>query len=299
MYELFLRPLYVLENEQVVHLDSSYLSCAPNDCRNQLEELLNKLEDRLRLASTSWQKTLYLALIAWLAAVVSGCSPVSESLVKKAQIKQNSQNSLTAISLAPIPLPETISQSDRLIIQSYGGVVRRYSQQYGLDWRLVLAVMKVESRFSHEAESEKGAAGLMQIMPVTSEEVARVLDIEDMAHPMNNIHGGVYYLRKLYNLFDGTEEEDRIRLTLAAYNAGVGRIYDAQVLAAYLHDNPRKWESIKEALPLLSKRYYTLHRNVWDQDRPKIAGWFGSSKETIAYVERVMECYQKYQGIPG
>jgi membrane-bound lytic murein transglycosylase F len=185
------------------------------------------------------------------------------------------------------------------MIRSYVGVVKRYSNQYGFDWRLVLAVMKAESRFAHDAESEKGASGLMQMMPLTSDEVGKVLNIEDMAHPMNNIHGGVFYLRRLYNLFDGTEEQDRIRLTLAAYNAGVGRIYDAQVLAAYLNDNPRKWESIKEALPLLSKRYYTLHRNVWDQDRPKIAGWFGSSKETITYVDRVMAYYEQYRSIQG
>ncbi|HCV41929.1 MAG TPA: hypothetical protein DGH68_00475 [Bacteroidetes bacterium] len=240
-----------------------------------------------------------MVLVFCIVVLLGGCSPVSESLVKKAQLNQNSQSSVVTTPSVLSSLPEAASGSDRLMIQSYGGVVRKYSHQYGLDWRLVLAVMKAESRFSQNAESGKGASGLMQIMPLTSDEVGRVLDIEDMAHPMNNIHGGVYYLRKLYNLFDGSEEQDRIRLTLAAYNAGVGRIYDAQVLAAYLNDNPRKWESIKEALPLLSKRYYTLHRNVWDQDRPKIAGWFGSSKETIAYVDRVMEYYQEYKSIQG
>lgn len=227
---------------------------------------------------------------------MDGCSPVSENLVKKAQSDLNTDYSTTPSSSVP-QISASCSQSDRLILQSYGGIVRRYSEQYGLDWRLVLAVMKAESRFSSDIQSEKGAAGLMQIMPVTSGEVAKVLDIDDMAHPMNNIHGGVYYLRKLYNLFDGAEETDRIELTLAAYNAGVGRIYDAQVLAAYLHDNPRKWEAVKEALPLLSKRYYTLHKSVWDQDRPKIAGWFGNSKETVTYVDRVMGYYEKYKSV--
>lgn len=247
------------------------------------------------MASTNKQRLLlYWALLSVIAAL-TGCSPVSESLVKKSKFNQNSAN-LSAPGIPDSQLrSSTISQSDRLIIQSYGTIVKRYSQQYGLDWRLVLAVMKVESRFSHDVESEKGAAGFMQIMPVTSDELAKVLDIEDMTHPMNNIHGGVYYLRKLYNLFEGAGEKDRIELTLAAYNAGVGRIYDAQVLAAYLHDDPRKWEAIKEALPLLSKRYYTLHRSIWDQDRPKIAGWFGNSRETVTYVDRVMESYENYK----
>ncbi|MBM2840524.1 MAG: rane-bound lytic murein transglycosylase [Bacteroidetes bacterium] len=220
---------------------------------------------------------------------------MSENLIKKAQSEANTKSFLEAKAIGNQAIGLTLSRADRVTIQSYGGIVRRYSQQYGMDWRLILAVMKAESRFSHDVESEKGAAGLMQIMPVTSEEVARVLDIEDMAHPMNNIHGGIYYLHKLYNLFEGAEESERIKLTLAAYNAGIGRIYDAQVLAAYLQDNPRKWDAIKEALPLLSKRYYTLHKNVWDQGRPKIAGWFGNSKETITYVDRVMDYYEGYK----
>lgn len=229
--------------------------------------------------------------------IVVGCSPVSESLVKKAQTHPNESGSRIPNSPSDQEAVPGLPEPDRLIIKSYGGVVKRYSQEYGLDWRLVLAVMKVESGFSRDVESDKGATGLMQIMPVTSNEVAKTLDIKDMAHPMNNIRGGVFYLRRLYNLFDGAEELERTRLTLAAYNAGVGRVYDAQVLAAYLHNDPRKWEAVKEALPLLSKRYYTLHRSVWDQDRPKTAGWFGNSKETIAYVDRVMDCYNDYKSL--
>jgi membrane-bound lytic murein transglycosylase F len=242
-------------------------------------------------------KVLLIGGICFLLILVAGCSPVSENLVKKAQIPR----SLVAANSSNSPMDQGVRaelpEPDRLIIKSYGRVVKRYSEEYGMDWRLVLAVMKVESGFARDAESDKGATGLMQIMPVTGSEVAKVLDVKDMAHPKNNIHGGVFYLRKLYNLFDGAEEQERIKLMLAAYNAGVGRIYDAQVLAAYLHNNPRKWEAVKEALPLLSKRYYTLHRSIWDQDRPKTAGWFGNSRETIAYVERVMDCYEDYKNL--
>jgi membrane-bound lytic murein transglycosylase F len=254
----------------------------------------------MKLASNKPISSFLWFLASSLILATGGCSPVSEGLVKRTQSYHHSENSAFAGLYcydSTQGLHASVSEADYLVIQSYAGVVKKYAQQYGLDWRLVLAVMKVESKFSYEAESERGAAGLMQIMPVTSNEVAKVLDIEDMAHPMNNIHGGVYYLRKLYNLFDGAEEKDRIELTLAAYNAGVGRVYDAQVLAAYLHDDPRKWKSIKEALPLLSKRYYTLHRSVWDQDRPKIAGWFGNSRQTVNYVDRVMETYENYRSV--
>ncbi len=261
-------------------------------------EGMSKNKEGQRLASTQRAWFVVVSVLFFIVSLAAGCSPVSENLAKKVQSSVDSRTSgigraeeLSASSLS------TLSSPDRIIIQSYGPVVRRYAQQYGLDWRLVLAVMNVESRFTHDVESDKGANGLMQIMPVTSEEVARVLDLEDMTHPMNNIHGGVFYLRKLYNLFEGAEESDRTKLALAAYNAGAGRVYDAQVVAAYLHDNPRKWDAIKEALPLLSKRYYTLHKSVWDQDRPKIAGWFGNARETVAYVDRVMEHYDAYRNI--
>ena len=242
-------------------------------------------------------KVLLICGLSCLLLFAMGCSPVSENLVKKAQIPKSLTVTSSTGSLQEQGTRVELPEPDRLIIKSYGRVVKRYSEEYGMDWRLVLAVMKVESGFSRDAESEKGATGLMQIMPVTGSEVAKVLDMKDVAHPKNNIHGGVFYLRRLYNLFDGAEEQERIKLTLAAYNAGVGRIYDAQVLAAYLHNNPRKWEAVKEALPLLSKRYYTLHRSIWDQDRPKTAGWFGNSKETIAYVDRVMDCYEDYKNL--
>jgi hypothetical protein len=47
-------------------------------------------------------------------------------------------------------------------------------------------------------------------------------------------------------------------------------------------------------LPLLSKRFYTLHRSVWGQDRPK-SGWFGNAAETVRYVDSVMEYYDDFR----
>ena len=101
-------------------------------------------------------------------------------------------------------------------------------------------------------------------------------------------------MKRLYDLFRSADEPDRLRLTLAAYNSGVGRIYDAQDVAAYLQENPNTWGSVRDALPLLSKRYYTLHKNIWAKERPR-SGWFGSSRETVAYVDRIMNYYDEYR----
>lgn len=226
-----------------------------------------------------------------------GCTPSSENGVRKARVAQPEE--LTIGRLSDLNPEASINQvaldpATRTIIRSYGATIRRYSDIYGFDWRLVVAIMKAESGFSIDAESERGASGLMQIMPATSQEVGQKLEIEDMSHPMNNIHGGIYYLGRLYRLFEGTNQDDRVRLTLAAYNAGAGRIYDAQEVAAYFQENPTKWQAVRDALPLLSKRYYTLHRNIWPQEKPR-SGWFGSSRETVAYVEKIMKYYDEYR----
>lgn len=230
--------------------------------------------------------------------LAQGCTPFSEEVVKR--VKPEERIGQTAITNSDLvgKGSETliVDAKTRNILSSYGPTIQRYANQYGFDWRLILAVMKAESRFHVDAESPKGATGLMQIMPVTSEEVARKLDIEDMTQPVNNIRGGVYYLKRLYNLFEGAEQEDRIKLTLAAYNAGIARVYDAQELAAYLSENPNKWPAVRDALPLLSKRYYTLHRSVWGQEKPK-AGWFGSYRETVTYVDRIIGYYDEYQSV--
>lgn len=226
-----------------------------------------------------------------------GCTPPAENLLKKGSADLGS--GITSASSVDVrgelrAQGSSLDAHTRIIMESYGSTIKMYAKKYGFDWRLILAVMKQESGFIPQAESERGASGLMQMMPYTSEEVGKVLEIEDMAHPMNNIRGGIFYLSKLYDFFEGADEPDRIRLTLAAYNAGPARVYDAQDVAAYFRDNPRKWQSVKDALPLLSKRYYTLHRNVWADERPR-AGWFGESRQTIAYVDKVMGYYEDYR----
>ncbi len=153
-----------------------------------------------------------------------------------------------------------------------------------------MAIMKQESMYSSNAESRMGAVGLMQLMPRTSETLAKTLDLGDLTHPEQNIQAGVFYLRKLFNLFEGADETDRLKLTLAAYNAGFSRVHDAQDLARHLNYEPTHWEAVKNALPLLSRQYGNLHRAIWGQDRPK-SGWFRNPRETLQYVDAVMINY--------
>ena len=99
----------------------------------------------------------------------------------------------------------------------YGQFIRTAADQYMLDPELIRAIIKVESSFDPFAVSEKGAMGLMQLMPGTAEE----MHVREPFEASDNIMGGSRYLRKMLNLFDGD-----LRLGLAAYNAGPNKVLE-------------------------------------------------------------------------
>ena len=96
------------------------------------------------------------------------------------------------------------------------------SQQHDLDYRLVLALIKVESNFRQDAVSH-GSRGLFQMKPATAKRVARDAGIawngtESLHEPDNNIKLGVYHLSKLVENFKS------VTTALHAYNKGVGSV---------------------------------------------------------------------------
>ena len=200
--------------------------------------------------------------------------------------------------IGPIPAnaavvePEVARPAD--LRKSDFSTLRKFSGQYALDYRLVMAVAEQESRFNHSALSPRGAAGILQIMPATGRQLVAELKLTDIAHPAQHMRAGIYYLSKLNELFRSAPPDQRIRLALAAYNAGPARIYDAQELAAYLGENPDDWSSMRHVLPLLSRRYASLHAHVWPDGRPP-HGTFGGWRETVRYVDRVMDRYESYR----
>lgn len=90
-------------------------------------------------------------------------------------------------------------------------IVRECAKYYSVDEKLIWAVMEVESGFNPNAVSNAGACGLMQLMPATAVEMG----VDDIFDPAQNIAGGVQYLRKMLDLFNGN-----LDLALAGYNAG-------------------------------------------------------------------------------
>lgn len=151
--------------------------------------------------------------------------------------------------------------------KEYSEYVEKYSKKYNVDEKLVYAVMKVESNFNVNAESGKGAVGLMQLMQTTAKDVVKQTDIEVgnstikeiLLDSESNINIGTKYLSILLKKYKNVE------LAITAYNAGIGTV-DNWVEKGILKDDGSDVENI----PYL---------------------------ETNTYVRRILRDYKIYENI--
>lgn len=149
----------------------------------------------------------------------------------------------------------------------YQEMIFKYAQEYEVDPYLVAAIIREESHFVEEAESYRGARGIMQIMPETGKWAAEQMNLEgfqpdDLYDPKINIKIGCWYLADLSKEFGN----DKI-LMIAAYNAGRG--------------NVKQW--------IQTRQWSGRHETVEDIPFP----------ETREYVKRVLKGYEKYRWIYG
>ncbi|NVN91753.1 MAG: lytic transglycosylase domain-containing protein [Desulfuromonadales bacterium] len=99
--------------------------------------------------------------------------------------------------------------------EEFDQIIKTCSDRYGVSESLIKAVIHAESGYNPNAVSNKGASGLMQLMPGT----ARDLKVSNSLDPKDNVEGGVKYLRFLLDTFHGDTS-----LALAAYNAGLSKV---------------------------------------------------------------------------
>ena len=168
------------------------------------------------------------------------------------------------------------------MVSPYDDLFRKYSEQLGWDWRMVAAVVYQESRFSISSRSSRGAQGLMQVMPQTG----NYYGVDNLLDPEQNIMAGTSHLKRLQKLF-GKEEitrEELIKFTLAAYNAGEGRISDCRNLAAAKGLDSGKWEEVVKVIPMMREDA------ILEEESVKLGKFLGH--ETIDYVESVLSHYE-------
>jgi membrane-bound lytic murein transglycosylase F len=179
----------------------------------------------------------------------------------------------------PVILQGTISKYDDLI--------KQYANKEAFDWKLIAAIIHQESRFRPHVVSPVGAFGLMQLMPSVAKTYK--INFSKLSSPDLNIATGTKYFRWIYNHFDKPEfsEEDKIKFSLASYNAGIGHIHDARALAAKYNLNPNVWTDNVEVMLLnkSTRKYYT---------DPLVKHGHCRGLETQVYVRNIMQYYEHY-----
>ena len=151
------------------------------------------------------------------------------------------------------------------------GLLRKYGDQYGLDYLLVAAQGYQESGLDHSRKSHVGAIGVMQVMPQTGAEM-KVGDIRKLEP---NIHAGVKYIRFMMDHYYADEPMDDLNKGLfafASYNAGPARIRGLREKAKARGLDPNRWFNNVEVVAAES-----------------------IGRETVQYVSNIYKYYLAYQ----
>ncbi len=173
-------------------------------------------------------------------------------------------------------------------ISPYDALARKYGERYSIPWLLIVAQMYQESRFRPDAVSWAGARGLLQVMPAT----ARELKLSPLDDPETGTHAGVKYLSLMRDrLQDKTADPgNRLWFSLAAYNAGVGHVFDAIRLARQQGWKPDLWfENVERAMLLLAQPEYAA----------KARYGYVRGKDVAGYVKKIRDRFRAYEALAG
>lgn len=150
------------------------------------------------------------------------------------------------------------------------------ASKHDLLWTLLAAQSYQESHWRRKAKSPTGVRGMMMLTLPT----AREMGVKSRLNAQQSIFGGAKYLSQLRKRIpESVQEPDRTWYALAAYNVGMGHVYDARTLASRMGKNPDKWSDLSEVLPLLSqKKYYST-----------LKYGYARGSEPVTYVNRIRD----------
>ncbi len=143
-----------------------------------------------------------------------------------------------------------------------------------LGWTLLAAQSYQESHWRPRAKSPTGVKGIMMLTLPTAKEVG----VSNRLDPEQSIYGGAMYLREMIDRLPvEIIEPDRTWIALAAYNVGMGHMYDARELARRLDKDPNLWIDMQKVLPLLAQKQYYKTVNHG----------YARGSEPVLYVSRI------------
>ncbi|WP_321404421.1 transglycosylase SLT domain-containing protein [Maridesulfovibrio sp.] len=167
----------------------------------------------------------------------------------------------------------------------YRNYIIKAAKKYDIDPLLLTAVMYQESHFDPLARSKTGVRGLMQLTTDT----AQLLGLTSRLDPKQSIYGGARYIKFLWNKLDSRDVDgwDRWLFALAAYNQGLGHVYDAIEIAKYTSKHPGTWRSLKQVFPLLTRSKY----------HSKTKHGYTRGYEAVDYVDSIRYYYYIMNGL--
>lgn len=189
--------------------------------------------------------------------------------------------------LSKKPLSSVMPKVKNGHVSPYDELFRKHAQNIDWDWQLLASISYQESHFNPNVVSWAGAEGLMGIMPNT----AKALGVtpHELKDPDIGIRTGVDCLRRFRQGFSKIKDPiEKIKFTLASYNAGIGHIYDAQRLAEKYGKDPMIWDdNVAEFIRLKNDPEY--------YNDPVCKHGYLRGSETFNYVTEVMERYKYYK----
>ena len=173
------------------------------------------------------------------------------------------------------------------ILSPYDELIGKYAAQIGWDRLMLTALVWKESQFHIEVKSPRGAVGLMQVMPRTAEH----FDAGNMIDPEENISTAVKLLDRLQKMFrdDAENSTELMKFTLAAYNAGEGRLRDCISYAKSIGAPYRKWDDLVAIIPDMRED------SILDVESVKLGKFQGY--ETINYISLMEDYYDAFHTI--
>ena len=164
-------------------------------------------------------------------------------------------------------------------LPKYQSLFEQAAEKYNYDWLLLAAISYQESHWDNKAVSSTGVRGLMMLTQST----AKQMKIDDREDPVQSIPAGAAYLASIESRLPEqiTGEQDRLWMTLASYNIGLGHLEDARVITQRNGGNPNLWSDVRQSLPLLAKKKW------YSQTR------YGYARggEPVRYIENIRRYY--------